>query len=130
MIVETGSMEPTIKSGELLIIKEQKEYSPNDIVTFWDEDKFIVTHRIIELKDGLILTKGDGNDLYDNKVAISNIEGKVVLHSKILGIFVLYFLKPLILIQIMIFIIRGILDCFSKTKEEDKVNENSKLENN
>ena len=130
MIVETGSMEPTIKSGELLIIKEQKEYSPNDIVTFWDEDQFIVTHRIIELKDGLILTKGDGNDLYDNKVAISNIEGKVVLHSKILGIFVLYFLKPLILIQIMIFIIRGILDCFSKTKEEVKENENSKLENN
>lgn len=130
LIVETGSMQPTIKAGELLIIKEQNEYKANDVVTFWDEDEFIVTHRIIELKDGLILTKGDGNDLYDSKVPISNVEGKVILHSKILGVFVLHFLKPLVVVQIMVLVISNILGGFRKTKEEVKENENNELENN
>lgn len=130
LIVETGSMEPAINASEFIVIKEQNEYMINDIVTFYDENGFIITHRIIELRDNMMLTKGDNNNLYDSKLPITNIEGKVIFHSKILGIFMLYFLKPLVFLQIMFFIISSVFDCFRKTKEEGKENENKKLENN
>lgn len=118
LIVETGSMEPTIESGELLVISDKVSYGKNDIVTFYDSDGFLVTHRIININEKDMLTKGDGNNVYDERTDISRIEGKVILHSKILGFFVIYLLKPIILIQMFIFIIFNIYSICNKKKED------------
>lgn len=126
LVVTTGSMEPEIDAGELIIIKNMKEYEINDIATFLDKDGFLVTHRIIELKKNLIVTKGDNNNLKDEPIPIENIKGKVIAHSKLLGIFVIYILKPLILCYIMFLLFITILkDFFFKENvvEERKENE-------
>ena len=93
LIVATDSMNPTIKSGELIAIKQSKEYMKNDIVTYLDEDELFVTHRIIDINNKEMITKGDGNNINDSKTNIDKIKGKVIFHSKILGFFVLNLLK-------------------------------------
>lgn len=105
-------MEPEIDAGELIIIKKSKKYKEKDIVTFLDQDDFLVTHRIVNLKENSIITKGDNNDLTDEPVLYSSVKGKVIFHSKILGFFVLYLLKPLTLIYIIFILIINILKKF------------------
>lgn len=128
LIVTTGSMEPEIKAGELIVIKESNEYKENEIVTFTDQDDFLVTHRIVELKDNSMITKGDNNNLLDGETLLKNIKGKVIFHSKILGFFVLYLLKPLLFIYIIFIFILNIIKFFFTTEREEKINESDETE--
>lgn len=98
LIVVTGSMEPTINSKEMIIIREQKEYSKNDIITYKDFLGKLITHRIIDIDGEYVVTKGDSNNAEDEIIKISSIQGKVILHSAILGNIYIYVLKPLIII--------------------------------
>ena len=122
LVVETGSMEPTINIGELIIVSSKPEYKVGDIVTIVDDEEYIYTHRIIKIENNMITTKGDGNNIEDEAIDEKYVLGKVIIHSKLLGFFILYLLKPLIIIQIftiVIFIFKDFL-----TKEEiEKINE-------
>ena len=84
--VDSGSMEPSISVGDILIIKECGNYEVNDVITYNVDNDYLVTHRIIEKKeDNNFVTKGDNNNTKDNdKVTKENIEGKVILNSKLL----------------------------------------------
>ncbi|MBQ7410810.1 MAG: signal peptidase I [Clostridia bacterium] len=126
LCVTTGSMEPTIDSGELIIIREKDKYLENDIVTYLDDDGFLITHRIVNINEGKLITKGDNNNLNDPEVQMENIQGKVILHSKLLGFFVIYILKPLIFIYVIILLIINFKDLKTKervdTYDEEKTN--------
>lgn len=133
LIVTTGSMEPTINPGELLVVAEQKTYEVDDVVTYKDSDGFLITHRIVQKDNGNMIAKGDANDLNDETCPINRIEGKVIYHSKKLGYFVLYFLKPLIVIYlIIIFVIHFFRIIFtndersSNNEEKDKITNSNK----
>ncbi|MCH5316009.1 MAG: signal peptidase I [Eubacterium sp.] len=74
LIVLTGSMEPEIMSGDLIIVKqiEPKDVKVKDVVAFFDPDgngTSIVTHRIIDIyeENGSLYfkTQGDANDAED-----------------------------------------------------------------
>ena len=106
LVVLTGSMEPTIKSGEMIIIKEQTDYNVDDIVTYKEDRNFFVTHRIINKYEDKYETKGDNNNLIDEPIDKDQREGKVIYHSKVCGFFILYLLKPITLIVIIIFIVK------------------------
>lgn len=83
--VESGSMEDTLSIGDIIIIKECVDYRIGDIVTYNVNDEYLVTHRIIEKENGQFVTKGDNNNTKDNvKVTKDNIEGKIILNSKLL----------------------------------------------
>lgn len=91
--VVTGSMEPTIDVGALMLTRETdiSEIKKNDIVCFRSQDSqiwgSIVTHRVvdvIEMEDGSILleTKGDANTVADGYyVKESNLVGKVIWYT-------------------------------------------------
>lgn len=129
LIVTTGSMEPTIKSGELIIISENDNYEINDIVTYIDNDNFLITHRIISInEENGVITKGDGNNIEDDEIEISRIKGKVIYHSKILGFFVIYLLKPLIIAYIFAFVIINLINILDK-KRSLKNEKNSSFNN-
>lgn len=89
--VVSGSMEPTIEIGDLVIVKqpEQENIKEGDIITFIEEQG-IVTHRVVEVieEDGKIKykTKGDNNNANDtNLVEYKNIEGIFVKNIKKIG---------------------------------------------
>lgn len=77
LIVISGSMEPEININDLIIIKEQEVYNEQDIVTYEENDS-LITHRIIEISDNIIITKGDNNNVEDKQIESSQIHGKVI----------------------------------------------------
>lgn len=74
---ETGSMKNTIGIGDFVIVKIGKDVEYNDIITFKEKNAFI-THRIIEINDENIVTKGDNNTAKDEPISRENVVGKVV----------------------------------------------------
>lgn len=131
LVVTTGSMEPEINIGELVIIQEKDKYKKDDIVTYLDKDGFLITHRIVEINDSFMITKGDNNNVLDEPGSVETIKGKVIFHSKILGIFILYLLKPSIFVYIITILILNIIKIFFTKEREEKNNEDKKeVENN
>lgn len=89
LTVESGSMEPTFKKGDLIIAKEIDDINDlkvGDVISFWtneiiEGEKVINTHRIVEIKDDngtkSFVTKGDNNDTKDSYVVFQgDIIGK------------------------------------------------------
>lgn len=86
-IVESGSMEPTIKAGSIVFVVRSNHYKPNDIISFAPdgEGHDVVTHRIsykqisnVANAEEVYITKGDENEEADKKtVRMSQIVGKV-----------------------------------------------------
>ena len=78
LVVLTGSMEPTIKTGSVLYYKEvpEEELKEGDIITFNVNNKY-VSHRIVSIENGSYETKGDANASPDAmKISYNNILGK------------------------------------------------------
>ena len=119
-IVATGSMEPTICKEEFLIISEKENYKKDDIVTYIDNDNFLITHRIIDIDEVNFITKGDANNIKDEECKIDKIQGKVIFHSKIFGFFILYLFKPLCIIYTLSICFFEIIKIVKKEKFEDE----------
>lgn len=102
MVVQSGSMEPAIKMGSLIIVKPYDDYEIGDIVTFGDvtKNKTPITHRIHDIKvnEGKILyiTKGDANEDPDGKEVLNReVIGKSLFSIPYLGYVVNFAKKPL-----------------------------------
>lgn len=87
--ITTGSMEPTIPTGTLVVVKAADAYAVGDVVSYISRDTAIYgcanTHRIIAIYsdangDVQYQTQGDANPVPDELlVPIADVIGKVVL---------------------------------------------------
>ncbi len=102
--VATGSMEPAISQNDIIIVKREKNYDIDEIVTFRSEDAY-VTHRIVAKKGHDIVTKGDANNAKDVAITDEVIIGKVVKVLKGGGVWQKVFTTPLIMIMVFITLI-------------------------
>lgn len=95
-IVQSGSMEPAIKTGSIVFIKPVSSYKIGDIITFEGNFKnakgqeVLTTHRIVEMRvergNPIYITKGDANEDADTReVQQSQVVGKVYLVIPYLG---------------------------------------------
>ena len=112
--VATGSMSGTIEIGDMVIVKITDEIQQNDIIVYKQEDNFI-THRVIEINENTIITKGDANTSNDLPIEKSQIFGKVVKVIPNVGIWKKVLTTPSVLIAIIIIII---LMCKMGTEEK------------
>lgn len=67
LVVISGSMEPVLKVGGILYYheKDYKDFKKDDILVYQLDDH-IISHRIYDITDDGIITKGDANTEYDN----------------------------------------------------------------
>src|SRR3989344_7332294 len=84
-IVQSGSMEPGIRTGSIVIIKPEANYAIGDVITFGEDTKKSAptTHRITnsQVLEGktYFTTKGDANDDPDMaEVTADKVIGKVL----------------------------------------------------
>lgn len=99
--VVSGSMEPTIKIGDLIVINtNEKSYKKNDIITFCDNEGNFVTHRIISINNKSMITKGDNNEVEDEAISTKNIIGKYVFKISGMGKLLSSLRNPLVMIII------------------------------
>ena len=83
-VVLSGSMEPALSAGDLLIIAKQTHYEIGDIVVYQD-GRVAVTHRIVAFAEDEVITRGDANNTADRPIALTQIKGEVVLAIPLLG---------------------------------------------
>lgn len=85
--VQTGSMEPTMKTKSIVLVEKvdsMEDIAIDDIITYQVYDEtgktITITHRIYNIKDdGTIITKGDNNRVADSyTITIDNVRAKVV----------------------------------------------------
>ncbi len=107
--VVSGSMEPTIHVGDLIFIDtKSKEFHVNDIVTFYDQQGNFVTHRIVSIENGRVVTKGDNNNSIDEPFSINKIVGKCVYIINNGGKVISAFRSP---VAIGMIFVTGVLAC-------------------
>lgn len=108
-IIMSGSMEPDIRTGDMIITKESDNYKIGDVIAFKDAN-FVTAHRIVEIstEDGekIFKTKGDNNNTADrNLVKSQQIKGKIVNKIPKVGKAVLYLKTHWIILVLLIGVI-------------------------
>lgn len=81
-IVESGSMEPAIKTGSVIATIPRDSYAVGDVVTFEGTsiNPMPTTHRIVAVEGTEFVTKGDANEEADyRRISESEVIGKVFL---------------------------------------------------
>jgi signal peptidase len=79
-IVSSGSMEPAVRTGSVVIVAPQSAYKVTDIITYYagQDKKSTTTHRIVAADNGSFRVAGDANEEPDpNLVPKEKIIGTV-----------------------------------------------------
>ena len=98
MSVESGSMAPTIRRGDAVLLRtaDTAALKVGDVVSYRSpaDQRVIITHRIVTVEKnwGLLITKGDNESRNDKPIATSEIIGRVDMRMAYVG-FVLDFLR-------------------------------------
>ena len=77
--ITSGSMWPALKEGDLVLIKgvDKQELKVGDIIVYENKKGFTI-HRIIELNEETLETKGDANNISDSPIKYEKVVGRTV----------------------------------------------------
>lgn len=104
-VVQSGSMEPAIKTGSMVFVVPRPNYQANDVITFFansadtnlKKPNSTVTHRLVSLQEDpktkvvTYQTKGDANNAPDkDPIHRGSILGKVIFIVPFLGYLVAF----------------------------------------
>lgn len=133
-IITTNSMLPSMKAGDIVVIKRCKEedLKKGSIVTFKQLGE-IVTHRIIDItkKEQVneYVTKGDNNNIEDAKsVKYEDIEGIKVIVIPYLGKIISILKSGIIIILVILLFLISYMNKISKDKKKKDRREKKKIE--
>lgn len=105
-IVISGSMEPAFSPGDYAIVKGEpfENIGVDEVITFLDDDT-IVTHRVKEITEEGLVTKGDANNNEDAVlVAGENYIGTLKWLLPGFGSIILFLQQPFVF-PVMIFLV-------------------------
>ena len=122
-VIISGSMQPELNIGDIVIVKKVEDLQEGDIISF-RQGQSVITHRINKIMDenGEIVyqTKGDNNNIEDSgTITDSVIEGKVIYKIPKLGKISLFLQNKIILIIIAFVMLCGMV-AYSGVKEKRK----------
>lgn len=118
-VVLSGSMEPELSVGDLLIVVRCDNYELRDVIVYQDRQTAI-THRIVSMSDDSIITRGDANNADDDPITLEQIKGKVVFSIPLVGYLVNMIKTPLgtvVILGLAVFLLER---SFRVQKENDK----------
>jgi len=116
--VKTGSMSGTMEIGDIIIVKITNDVKKDDIVTY-EEEQSLITHRIIDIKENTITTKGDANNTQDEPIEKERVIGKVVHIFKNIEIWKNVFKSPQVYLPVIAtLILFGITISIGEKKKE------------
>ena len=116
-VVLSGSMETTFSTGDLILVKEQEEFQVDDIVVF-QTGNVLVVHRIVELRDGTVITRGDANNVEDAPIRPEYIKGVVFGHIPQVGTLIRLMKTPAVTLALVAAAILMVEVSFRKEMEK------------
>lgn len=128
--VQTGSMEPAYKVGDLLyaVPTAFEKIKAKDVITFKAQGGVMVTHRVMEInyQDGLLFTKGDANNIEDGyPVEYRNVIGVVRFSIPKVGSFLTLLSSFKVKLTIITFALGFLV--FHSIHERSRLNEGAKI---
>ncbi len=94
-VILSGSMEPTVSPGDVVIVDASAAVAVGDIITFDDGNDIPTTHRVIGFEGGQYVTQGDANQNPDaQRVAPGDVLGQVSLTIPYIGYVILWVNTP------------------------------------
>ena len=116
-VVLSGSMEPTIMTGELIIVKAEDSYAEGDVVVY-QSGNMMVVHRIVSISDEAVVTRGDANNVDDGAILPTQIKGRVIAHIPKVGSAVRILKSPPATIALIVAAVLTVELPFRKEKEK------------
>lgn len=116
-VVLSGSMEPTIMTDELIIVKAEDRYAKEDVVVY-QSGKMLIVHRIVEIDGETVITRGDANNTDDAPIEMTQIKGKVIAHIPYVGALVRLLKTPVATILLLAAAVLTVELPFRKEKEK------------
>lgn len=117
-VVLSGSMEPALSVGDMLVVAPQESYEVEDVVVF-QTGRSAVVHRIISINEEGVITRGDANNTEDDPIALESIKGKVIIVIPFVGYIVNLIKTPIgtiILLGLAVWLLEG---SFKKDKKQN-----------
>ena len=119
-VVMSGSMEPELNVGDLIIIREYKDGQKPQVgdVIVYQSSSVAIVHRVIEVDGDRIVTQGDANNAADESFDVSAVKGSVVLSIGLIGYIVLFLKTPMGIVVTMALAIFLLEQSFRKEKKQ------------
>lgn len=120
-VVLSGSMEPDISVGDLLVVSKRESYEVGDVVVY-QSGKIAVTHRIVSISENEVITRGDANNTEDEPITLEQIKGEVVLAIPYVGYVVNVIKTPIgtiCVLALAIFMLERSFSAEKKQKEKE-----------
>lgn len=129
--VNTGSMEPAIGVGSVVVIKpvDSETLEIGEVICYSFSESNSITHRIVNITDEGFITKGDANEDQDYRpVKKEDVIGKVILVIPFVGYLGYFVRTPLGFIALVVvpaaalivFEMRSIIGELKKSKDKTK----------
>ena len=96
-VVMSGSMEPDISVGDLILVAKTGDYEQGDDIIFQSGASRVV-HRIKRIDGDRYVTWGIANDSPDDPITEDLIYGEVILVIPVVGTLVTFIKNPLVLL--------------------------------
>jgi len=77
MVIVSGSMEPAILPGDLVLVAG-RSFGAGDIIAWCSSPFYCVVHRVINVSTDHVVTKGDANPIPDHPIPLWAVKGRVV----------------------------------------------------
>ncbi len=94
-VILSGSMEPAVSPGDVVIVDASASVAVGDIITFDDGNGVPTTHRVVDIVDGQYVTMGDANQNPDSQpVSPDAVVGRVTFTIPLIGHVILWVNTP------------------------------------
>lgn len=134
-VVETGSMEPNVPTGSLIVVKSTGSYEVGDVITYTNAQNVSITHRVVAIDGRNVTAQGDANSIADPVFDVRAISGEVIYTNQKAGVVVKIIQSPvtmwvLIGLVILSFVWDGVSSVIKKKKSNNTKEEIKTIEGN
>ena len=117
--VVTGSMSGTLEIGDGIMVQLTSDIKEEDIIVYKKEEN-LITHRLIEMEEDKLITKGDANNVQDEPITKDCVIGKVIYAIPNIHFWKNISIVILMILTFIFMIIQPIRNRKNLQKEEEK----------